>query len=103
MIARRARGLRIEGRQFVEDFRFFRRRQIPPPDFVDVARAAGIHEKRAGVRERVLERKMDLVGSAGDLADGAHRRMDHHDVPPHDAERAEVRRQSGAIPHGRFR
>jgi hypothetical protein len=51
------------------------------------------------VRQRVLEREVDLVGPARDRADRADRRVQEHDVARADAQRAEAVGQVRAAAH----
>ncbi|MEO5816277.1 MAG: hypothetical protein ABIT20_13460 [Gemmatimonadaceae bacterium] len=69
MTAVAPRRLGIERRQILEHLSLFLGRQISSAHFVDVLRAAGIHEERAVGGEDVLDREVDLIGPAGDLAD----------------------------------
>jgi len=88
VIPRRASGLSIKRRQLLEHLRLLRGRQIAPSDFVDVARAAGVHQQRPLVRENVLEGQMDFIWSAGHFADSPDGRVCHHDIGRADAKRA---------------
>ena len=70
VVPRRPRRFRIERGELLEDFRFLCRREIAAADFIDVARATGVHHESPIRRQYVLQGEVDDIGPAGDFADG---------------------------------
>src|SRR5437764_14259433 len=76
----------IERGELLEDLALLVRGEVAAPDLVVIAGTTGVHHHRAGGRERVLEREMDLVGAACNLADRAHGSVQHDGVAGSDAQ-----------------
>ena len=89
VVALRTVGQRIEGRQLLQQLALGRRIQMPAPDLVVVGRTARVHHQRAGRRQRVSQREMNLVGPAGDFPHCAHRGVQHHRVAGGDSKGTE--------------
>src|SRR5688572_21932118 len=90
VIPGRARGLGVEWWQLLDKLGLLLGCEISASDLVDVLRTARVHDQCAILGDDVLDREMNLVGTAGDLPDGADRRVHHHDVAGGQAERAEM-------------
>ena len=97
VVARRARGRGIERRHLVEDLALDRARIDAASDVVVVVRAARIHHHRAAIGERVLDREVNLIRAAGDLADRPHRGVDHDGVARRDTEWPRRRRPAPLV------
>ena len=80
IVSRGARCVCIERRKLLENFGFLVGSEVTAADLVDVLRAAGVHHERAVVTQRVPDREVNRIRSAGNLAYGAHGSVDHHDV-----------------------
>lgn len=90
VILRGAGRERIEGREVGEHLGLFGRCQVASPHLVVVAGAADVHHQGSRAGHGVLERQVDLVGSADHRADGPDRRVQHDDVAGPEAEPFEV-------------
>src|SRR5688572_30529525 len=71
VVAARPRRVRVERRQLFQYLGFLLRRQVATPDLVDVLWTAGIHDQSALGADDILDREMDFIRAAGDLADRA--------------------------------
>jgi hypothetical protein len=77
VIAIGARGPRVEGRELLEHLPLLAGAEVAAPHLVVVPRAAGVHHQRAVGRQCILERQMDLIGTACDLPHRTDRGVHH--------------------------